>query len=151
MEKAKALERMTAACSRREYCRKEIRAKLERLEADDIDGIIDILVKEKYIDETRYAAAFARDRSSLQGWGAAKIRMALRRKEIPEEAVASALEGIDSEAAGIRLESLLKAKLRSLRSEEDPRKLKIKILRWGLGRGYGYDEILSAYDNIRTI
>ena len=42
---------------------------------------------------------FARDKSSLQGWGKVKIRVDLQRKGIEESAITAALSEIDSEAA----------------------------------------------------
>ena len=150
MERAKALDRMMALCSRREYCRKEILAKLARLEAEDASGIVETLCRERYIDELRYATAFARDKSSLQGWGSLKIRVALQAKGIPAETIAAALGEIDAPAAEKRLDTLLRAKLKSLRGETDEAVRFGKLLRFGLGRGYDYAQIKRIYDRIRT-
>lgn len=139
-----------ALCSRREYCRKEILAKLTRLEAEDPAGIVETLCRERYIDELRYATAFARDKSSLQGWGNLKIRVALQAKGIPAETIAAALGEIDAPAAEERLASLLRTKLRSLRGEPDEAARYRKLLRFGLGRGYDYEQIKRTYDNLRT-
>ena len=141
---------MMALCSRREYCRKEILAKLTRLEAEDPAGIVETLCRERYIDELRYATAFARDKSSLQGWGNLKIRVALQAKGIPAETIAAALGEIDAPAAEERLASLLRTKLRSLRGEPDEVARYRKLLRFGLGRGYDYEQIKRTYDNLRT-
>ena len=141
---------MMALCSRREYCRKEILAKLTRLEAEDPTGIVETLCRERYIDELRYATAFARDKSSLQGWGSLKIRVALQAKGIPAETIAAALGEIDAPAAEERLASLLRTKLRSLRGEPDEAARYRKLLRFGLGRGYDYEQIKRTYDNLRT-
>ena len=141
---------MMALCSRREYCRKEILAKLTRLEAEDSAGIVETLCRERYIDELRYATAFARDKSSLQGWGSLKIRVALQAKGIPAETIAAALGEIDAPAAEERLASLLRTKLRSLRGEPDEAARYRKLLRFGLGRGYDYEQIKRTYDNLRT-
>ena len=141
---------MMALCSRREYCRKEILTKLTRLEAEDPAGIVETLCRERYIDELRYATAFARDKSSLQGWGSLKIRVALQAKGIPAETIAAALGEIDAPAAEERLASLLRTKLRSLRGEPDEAARYRKLLRFGLGRGYDYEQIKRTYDNLRT-
>lgn len=157
---SKELSRMMAACSRRECCRSEIRAKLGRvsaskgnvvqLTASQIEEIVERLCGERFIDERRYASAFARDRSSLQGWGPVRIRRALSLKGISPEDVSFALESIDSKVADARMESLLTAKLRSLRSGHvsDSQALRVKLLRYGLSRGYSYDriaEFLSSF------
>ena len=139
-----------ALCSRREYCRKEILAKLARLEAEDPAGIVEKLCKERYIEELRYATAFARDKSSLQGWGSLKIRVALQAKGIPAETITVALGEIDAPAADARLAALLRNKLHQLRGETDEAVRYRKILRFGLGRGYDYEQIKRTYDNLRT-
>lgn len=147
-ETAKVLDRMRALCSRREYCRKDIMKKV--LSAVDGDmavagSVIDTLVKEKYIDELRYASAFARDKSSIAGWGAVKIRYMLSAKGIPEGLIAQAMEEIDGEKAVSRLDKLMENKFRSLK--DDPQ-CRLKMLRFGLGRGYGYDEVSSVVDRL---
>lgn len=147
-EAAKVLDRMRALCSRREYCRKDIMKKVLPAVDGDVTvagGIIDMLVKEKYIDELRYASAFARDKSSIAGWGTVKIRYMLSAKGIPEGLVAQALEEIDGEKAVSRLDKLMENKFRSLK--EDPQ-CRLKMLRFGLGRGYGYDEVSSVVDRL---
>lgn len=147
-ETAKVLDRMRALCSRREYCRKDIMKKVLPAVDGDVTvagGVVDTLVKEKYIDELRYASAFARDKSSIAGWGAVKIRYMLSAKGIPEGLVAQALEEIDGEKAVSRLDKLMENKFRSLK--EDPQ-CRLKMLRFGLGRGYGYDEVSSVVDRL---
>lgn len=147
-ETAKVLDRMRALCSRREYCRKDIMKKVLPAVDGDVTvagGIIDMLVKEKYIDELRYASAFARDKSSIAGWGAVKIRYMLSAKGIPEGLIAQAMEEIDGEKAVSRLDKLMENKFRSLK--DDPQ-CRLKMLRFGLGRGYGYDEVSSVVDRL---
>lgn len=147
-ETAKVLDRMRALCSRREYCRKDIMKKVLPAVDGDVTvagGVVDTLVKEKYIDELRYASAFARDKSSIAGWGAVKIRYMLSAKGIPEGLVAQALEEIDGEKAVSRLDKLMENKFRSLK--EDPQ-CRLKMLRFGLGRGYGYDEVSFVVDRL---
>jgi regulatory protein len=147
-ETAKVLDRMRALCSRREYCRKDIMKKVLPAVDGDVTvagSVVDTLVKEKYIDELRYASAFARDKSSIAGWGAVKIRYMLSAKGIPEGLVAQALEEIDGEKAVSRLDKLMENKFRSLK--EDPQ-CRLKMLRFGLGRGYGYDEVSSVVDRL---
>ena len=137
----KVLDRMRNLCSRREYCRADIMKKaMSALDGDreTAEKLVEILVTEKYIDELRYASAFARDKSSISGWGETKIRYMLSSKGIPREVIDKALEEIDESKAMTRLEKLLDNKYRSLK--DDPQ-CRLKMLRFGLGRGYGYDEV----------
>lgn len=145
---SKVLDRMRALCSRREYCKGDILKKvLKAMEGDRAaaDKIMESLVKDKYIDDLRYASAFARDKSSLAGWGVTKIRYMLSAKGVPGDVIAQALEEIDVQKAESRLDKLLENKFRTLK--DDPQ-CRLKMLRYGLGRGYGYDEVSSVLDRL---
>lgn len=140
MDPQKVADRMRGLCSRREYCRQDIMKKVLAAlggDADEAERILDRLVEEKYLDDLRYASAYARDKSSIAGWGATKIRYMLASKGIDRETVAAALQEVDEDKASDRLEKLLVGKVRSLK--DDPRR-RMKLLRFALGRGYQYDE-----------
>ena len=142
----KVLDRMRNLCSRREYCRADIMKKvISALDGDreKAEKVMEILVAEKYIDEFRYASAFARDKSSISGWGETKIRYMLSSKGVPREIIDKALEEIDESKAMTRLEKLMDNKYRSLK--DDPQ-CRLKMLRFGLGRGYGYDEVSKVLE-----
>ena len=144
----KVLDRMRNLCSRREYCRSDIMKKvLKALDGDQAgaEKIIETLVREKYIDEIRYSSAFARDKASIAGWGETKIRHMLSAKGIPRDTISLALEEIDEGKAAGRLEKLMENKFKSLK--DDPQ-CRMKMLRFALGRGYGYDEITTVLDSI---
>ncbi len=143
---AKIADRLRALCSRREYCRADIlRKAMDALGGDSVAaaGIADMLVSEKYVDDFRYSSAFARDKSSISGWGTVKIRHALAAKGVGQDVICAALEEIDAVRADMRLEKLMENKLRSL--ADDPQ-CRFKMLRFGLGRGYGYDEVSRVID-----
>lgn len=145
-ETDKVLEKMRILCSRREYCRSDILKKVvSALDGDrqEAEKIIDILVNEKFIDELRYASAFVRDKSALSGWGAVKIRYMLSSKGIPRDVISEALGDVDEGKARVRLEKLMENRYRSLK--DDPQ-CRLKMLRFGLGRGYEYDEVSSVID-----
>ena len=150
MQREKIYSRLSKLCSVREYYKAEIARKVELLKGDDaIDtqAIISQLCRDKYIDENRYAAAFARDKSALQGWGDAKIRIALARKGLDRDAIEYGLEQIDTEKAQARMESVLAAKLRTIKGEGQ--QVLAKLLRYGTSRGYSYNQIKAFYDNVR--
>ena len=135
------LDKLRRQCSRREYCSSDVLKKAEkalggnRQEAEDILGT---LVAEKYVDDRRYASAYAREKSSISGWGETKIRYMLSAKGISREIISSAMTEIDAHKAESRLEKLLENKFRTVK--EDPL-WKMKLIRFALGRGYSYDEI----------
>ncbi len=142
---------MQRYCSMREYCESDIRKKLKArgCDTDECDIVINKLVDERFIDEERYCRAFVRDKSSLSGWGSRKIEFALRSKAIDTEIIKSAMESLDPEAGGKVLERVIKRKLeelikRRVNSEEDKAKIRERVIRFALTRGFTYDEILKV-------
>ena len=132
---------MRRLCSRREYCVADIRSKLQKaLEGDEgkVEAALKALIEEKYVDDLRYCEAYAREKSSISGWGEVKIKYMLSAKGISKDIISQALTQIDTQRAASRLEKLLENKYRTLK--DDPG-WKLKLLRFALGRGYSYDEI----------
>ena len=150
MEEAakKVLGRLENACARREYCSHDVFEKaVKALDGDRAAAaeIVAKLVEEKYVDDLRYASAFAREKAGITGWGPVKIRFALSAKRIPREIVDEALGEVDEGRADARLEKLLAAKCRSLQG--DPQ-IRLKLLKFALSRGYEYDTVASAVDAV---
>lgn len=144
MEYAQCLSRLQRLCSRAEYCSADIyRKALKDLEgdADAAARVVAQLREERYVDDARYAAAFAREKASLQGWGPLKIRFQLRGKGISEADISAALAEIEPEKAADKLEKLLAAKYRTL--QEDPQ-CKLKLIKFALSRGYEYSAVEEA-------
>ena len=148
-DKTRMLGRMMRLCAGRECCRSDIRRKLAALPPAAAQEVLDTLCREGYLDDARYARAFARDKSALQGWGSLKIKLALQRKAIGAAAIGAALEEIDAKAAEARMEQVLRAKWNALAREDDPARKEAKFYRYALARGYGYEEIKRMYDHFR--
>ena len=148
MDYDKCLSRLQRLCSKAEYCRSQMYTKaLRDLEgdADAAKRVVDSLVADRYVDDARYASAFAREKSSIQGWGPVKIRFQLRSKGISDADIASGMSEIEEPKAARKLESVLAAKYRTLQG--DPQ-CKLKLLKFALSRGYEYQEVSSILDLI---
>ena len=148
MEEKKVLERLQRQCARMEYCVSDIRRKALKAMEGDAEAaarIVDALVRDRFVDDRRYAAAFAREKSALQGWGAVKIRFQLRGKGVPDEIIADALREIDPEKAVSKLDKLAAERYRLLK--DDPQ-CRLKMLKALLSRGYDYDEVEAAVSRI---
>lgn len=146
----KVLDNLRRQCSRREYCSSDVLKKAEKALCGDRDQavkILNTLVEERYVDDLRYAEAFARDKSAISGWGEVKIRYMLSAKGIDRDTITRALEGIDAAKADCRLNKLLENKYRSLK--DDPQ-CRMKLLRFALGRGYSYDEVSSVLPSVMS-
>lgn len=141
-------ERLRAMCSRREYCSSDIRRKvLAALENDkeSADKVLELLIKDKYVDDYRYSCAYARDKASIAGWGPSKIRYMLTSKGVARDVVDKAMHEIDESKADHRLDRLVRSRYASLRN--DPQ-VRVKLLRFVVGRGYPYDDAASVVDKL---
>lgn len=93
-----ALNRLEALCAKAEHCSWEVRRKLAtwKIGADDAEKIVQRLVDHRFVDDGRFARAFARDKFMFSGWGRRKIEAQLRARRIPAALIAKAMdEGID--------------------------------------------------------
>lgn len=145
----KVADRLMGLCSRREYCRADIMKKaLPALDGDvrEAESIVSMLVEERYVDDLRYASAFARDKASIAGWGSVKIRYMLSAKGISKDVINEALLEVDEGKASSRLEKLIEIKAKALK--DDPQK-RLKLLRFAMGRGYEYDEVKHVLDSLK--
>jgi regulatory protein len=153
LSKEKALAKAQSLCAKMEKSRGDIRKKLYewRVEKQFHEEILEILEKEKFIDEGRYVRLFVRDKLKLNKWGKIKIDYALKAREISSKIIQEALEEIDMDEYAEICFDLLKKKLKTL-SEDEPEMQKEKLARFGQGRGYEsallkriIGELLGAY------
>ena len=140
----RTLTRLQKLCAKAEYCRADVyRKALKALDGDSAQAskLVDSLVEDRYVDDARYASAFAREKASLQGWGPIKIRFQLRSKGISDQVIAAALEEVEPARAADKLERLLANKARTLQG--DPQ-FRLKLIKFGLSRGYEYEAVEEA-------
>lgn len=140
---------MAALCARSEQSSKEILEKLRRrgVDKETSEKVLNYLIDNKFVDDMRYARAFAHDKMAFQSWGRNKIRVGLIQKGISSDKISKALEELDSEeyrsacrrAAGFKVRSL------DLGSREDT----AKLYRYLASRGFEADIIRLTVDEIR--
>lgn len=140
-EEEDGLEKLRKYCAWQERCRSEAWTKLSLLGCPraDMGRLLDQLVDEGFLDEGRYARAYARGHFSQKGWGKIKIREALRGKRVPEDLIAEALELIEPEAYAERLAEIARKKLGAadLGDWETQQKLRAYLE----GKGYEWEAI----------
>ena len=132
------LSRAQRICSEREYCESDIRNKIQSWGGDDdnvADAIIASLKKDGFIDEMRYAGAFARDRFKYQQWGKVKIASQMKLKHIPATLIAAGLETIDKDEYLNVLRDILSRHKKNIKAK-NRFDLKGKLLRHALAKGF---------------
>ena len=144
-----ALNKAMAQCSRREFCRSDIRTKLEEwgVSSDDSEKIISELVKENFINDQRFSSAFVRDKFNYNKWGKVKISAHLKAKKISGDILKSALDSIDNETYIKTINELISSRRKSVKSK-NRYDLKAKLLRYGLSKGF---ESYLLYDILNDI
>lgn len=127
----------TSRCAIKEYCCSEIATKLQQKGAtpDEIDTLLERLVNEKYIDESRYAEAFVSDKFRFDHWGRIKISHALRQKGIADSFIRKALSTIDEEEYREMLKDFIQSKRRMTKGDT-PYAVNQKIARAAITRGF---------------
>ena len=133
---------LAALCAQAEHCEQEMRDKMRRWELDAAaqDRIITRLTTERYIDNERYARAFVKDKIRYNKWGRRKVQQALWQKHIDNDIQQRVLDEIDEKEYLDVLRPLLKQKRKSIKAASDY-ELNQKLVRFALGRGFGFDII----------
>ena len=144
-----ALNRAMALCSRREYCTEDISHKITAWGLDEKDSvkIIRILKDENFINETRYANAFVRDKFNYNKWGKIKIAIYLKRKRIPSQMIDAALKGIDDDLYKKTIKDLVFIHRKNIKAKNSY-ELKAKLLRYGLSKGYESSLLYDILDDL---
>lgn len=142
-----AFSKEMALCSKREYCREDIRLKLNDWGLGDNDSgrVLATLVSEKFIDEKRYSRAFARDKFNYNKWGKIKISALLRMKRIPSETISEALASIDQDLYLQTLKDLISSHRKHVRAKNQF-EMNGKLLRFALSKGF---ESSLVYDILK--
>lgn len=133
-------EKARALCASREYCISDIKSRLETWgvhTSDTQEAIIEILISEKFLDEQRYASAFARDRLRYNKWGKIKIEWSLKMKGVAGECITEAMAGIDDDEYREIAERLIQSLAKSKKAE-NKQLLKAKILKSMQAKGFEY-------------
>jgi regulatory protein len=139
--------RLAALCAQAEHCQQEMRDKMKRWNIDETvqNRIIDRLVKERYIDDERYASAFVKDKIRYNKWGRRKVQQALWQKRINDDIQQCVLDEIDEKEYLDVLRPLLKQKRSSIKADSDY-ELNQKLVRFALSRGFTFDIIRQCLD-----
>ena len=148
MTPEQAISRLSHLCSRSEKSVFDIRKKLSDwgFATQEAEAVVKKLQASGFVDDRRYAKAFVHDKSALARWGQLKIRNALKSKQIESAIIDEVLAGLDNLAVRKNLAHLLSIKKKSIANVPVVEQ-KMKLLRFALGRGYGYEETLEVMNN----
>lgn len=144
-----ALPKIAAYCSKAERAEFDVRKKLLgwELETDSCERIITRLKKENFLNEERYCRSFIKDKIQFNKWGKIKIAFELKKKRVPEFIIDSCFEDIENSDFELPLLKILTNKAKSVKGSNDYERW-TKLVRFGLGRGYSFDQIKKCLSKI---
>ena len=138
---------LAALCAQAEHCQYEMLEKMRRWEVpeDAQARVMAKLIKERYVDDERYAQAFVKDKIRYNKWGRRKVEQGLWQKRIDGEIRKRVLDEVDDDEYLSVLRPLLKQKRRTIKAKNDY-ELNQKLVRFALGRGFTFDIIRQCLD-----
>ena len=145
LDKKTALVKAESWCAYQERSQQEVRNKLYdwELKPSEVEEVIADLIASNFLNEERFALAYASGKANIKKWGKQKIKQGLKFKKVPEKLIQKALNSIDGDKY---FEELCQAVLKKEKTltEKDPLKKKYKLLNYLLGKGYEKDLIFLA-------
>lgn len=146
-----ALSKLEILCSQAEHCSFEMSEKMKRwgISEEAQARIIATLIKNRYIDDERFARAYASDKIEYNKWGRRKVDQSLFMKHIDEDIRRRVLDEFECTDYQKNLRPLLMAKIKSTKAKSDY-ELSCKLIRFAMGRGFDYEDIKECLSDILT-
>ncbi len=146
---SEALSKIYRYCAYQERSHREVKNKLFSygLYSNDVEEIVSRLINERFLNEERFAKAFAGGKFRMQKWGRIKIKRELQQAGLTPKCIAIGLAEIDKSDYSKTLLLLIKKKSAQL-SDSDSFKKKNKIAQFIIGKGYEPElvwEVLSDF------
>lgn len=126
-----------AYCAYQERSQQEVRDRLYDwgLHMEDVEQIISELISTNFLNEERYANAFALGKFRIKGWGKIKIQQHLKAKRVSAPLIKIALQQIDLDEYEEKLLDIIQKKsnvsLQQLSLQD-----KAKLVRYLQSKGY---------------
>ena len=148
LTKEQALQKLKHYCAYQERCHSEVKEKLYALGVwkKDHDEIIANLIEENYLNEERFAIAFAGGKFRVKQWGRVKIKYELKQKQVSEYCIKKAMKQINEDEYLKVLDKLARDKYISLKSDQWVIRKK-KTMDFLMGRGFESELITRAVNS----
>jgi regulatory protein len=142
-----AKTKLEAYCAYQERCSYEISQKLWlwKMHPEDHDIIIADLISHNFLNEERFAEAYASGKFNMKKWGKIKIKQHLKAKQISNYSINKALKAIDLELYEATLLQLAEKKWAMLKGNHWEKLAKLK--RYLQTKGYEVDLLNDVFQN----
>jgi regulatory protein len=145
------LQKAAAYCAYQERTQDEVKKRLQKWKiwGEEADEIIAELITQKYISEERFAKTYAGGKFRIKNWGKIKIRQELQRRGLTEYNIREGIKEITDETYHQNLRELLLRKKTLIEDKEpDTFRLKQKLARFALGKGYESDLVWKLIEEL---
>jgi len=142
----RALEKAKWYCSFQERCIQDLEKRFYawKVKKENWDKLLDVLIGEDFLNENRYIEDYVRGKFSVKKWGRIKIKAELMNKKITGKKVDEEINSIDEEQYLKTLNHLLEKKRQLLNTVDDETKLRDKLYRYLLSKGYESELVLKV-------
>ncbi|HMR93090.1 MAG TPA: regulatory protein RecX [Chitinophagaceae bacterium] len=146
-----ALQKLKHYCAYQERSHSEVVEKLYALGVwkKEHNAIIASLIEEGYLNEERFAIAFAGGKFRMKKWGRTKIKYELKQRQVSEYCIKKALKQITGEDYQAALQQLATEKYAALKGEQYLVRMK-KTMDYLLAKGYEPDLVRVAVEKERA-
>lgn len=136
-DKKSAFLKAQQYCAYQERSQQEVRNKLYDwdLHKEDVENVIIDLITEGFLNEERFAIAFAGGKFRIKKWGKVKIRLELKKHKISTYCINKALTSIDSDEYIKSLKEIIEKKAKSI-TEKNMYKKNYKIATYAISKGF---------------
>ncbi len=149
MQLEEARQKIFRYCAYQERCHSEVRNKLYEygLYRPDIDNIITGLITDGFLNEERFAKAFAGGKFRMKQWGKLKIQIELEFRGLTKNCIAIGMKEIENADYLKTLQNLIVKKQNQL-EEENTFILRDKIAQYVIHKGYESELVWSTIKSI---
>lgn len=146
----KAVQKIKHYCGYQERSHAETRDKLYSfgLYKNDVEALLSQMIEEDYLNEERFALAFAGGKFRMKNWGRIKIKNELQLKRVSPYSLKKALNSIPEEAYLQTLRKLAGAKNTTLRSEKNIFSRKTKLRNYLMQKGYEPNLVMDVINEM---
>ena len=115
------LEKLKHYCAYQERAHSEVYSKLWDFQLDEEErtNIIATLIGENYLNEERFAIAYAGGKFRMKKWGKVKIKIELKKRNISAYCIKKAMQEIDEEGYMEGLYKVIEKKMKTEKQEKN--------------------------------
>ena len=146
----KAWQKIKHYCAYQERSHAETRDKLYKfgLYKPEVETLLTQLIEENYLNEERYAIAFAGGHFRSKQWGRVKIKYALSQKKVSAYCIKKALASIDEAEYEQCIQKMAAAKLVALQTEKNIFIKKTKLQNYLLQKGFESNLVVATANKL---